>query len=184
MFRSRLCVVVVLLLAACTDGSVRSTTASTGPGVDLPSSADIPEGQREALADGQVTVQEYRSAFDEWTQCAAKDGGVVAPYNEDPATGLILYSTGSPIGAPDQPDLSSPEGRCYAQTFSWIDLVFQSSPAVLEHIKQQNLEVYRSEQRPCLLKNDIDAPEDVEIGSAEYGQLLQTFVDLTKRGKC
>ena len=55
---------------------------------------------------------------------------------------------------------------------------------MLEHIKQQNLEVYRSEQRPCLLKNDIDAPEDVEIGSAEYGQLLQTFVDLTKRGKC
>ena len=172
---------MTVVAAGCSDEAQRPASTAT---VSFPTGADLPAAQRDALADGEVTANEYASAFDAFVTCAKDAGGSVKLESSDPVSGVILYSTGSPIGSPREPNVSSVEGRCYDETFSWIDLVFQSSPAAVEQGLADELEHYQSEVRPCLVANAVEAPENVEIGSQAYGELLDQFVDLSNRGLC
>jgi hypothetical protein len=174
---------LVAALAACSGTSVPKVTDATGPSV--PPASALPAAQRAILADGKVTPAEYQLALAAFQDCVTKSGGRLRIESRDQASGAVTYATGSDIGTPDQPNLTTPEGKCYYEQFSRVEVVFTATdPTFLSSMKERARQQYSTKTRPCLVKNGITAPESVEPGSDQANSLDNKAADLVNQGKC
>ena len=135
--------------------------------VRVPAADALPPLQAAALADGAVTREEYAQGFAAFARCAEDRGDPLDVMGTDPSTGLVRYGTTQLLGVPGKP-AGGPQGRCYEETFSWIELVFQvSDPAVLEKGYAEQDALYAAEGAACLARNGIDAPSEVDTRTPE-----------------
>lgn len=180
-----------LLVAACVslcgcsnDGVGPPSEGSLASALSIPS--NIPTRQADALADGVVTVAEYSQAFQSFVTCADQSGHPIDGVRTDPVSGLITYGVpaGNLLGVPGEPD-SSPVGRCYEETFSWVELAFQvTDPAVIQQGIDQQDQAMADEGLACLMRNGFDPPLSVNV-QTEEGQLWESrYIELAVAGKC
>jgi hypothetical protein len=129
---------------ACSHGVSREAgQPNVVRGIGLPPSDKIPAGQREALADGKVTLREYTVAFERFRACAKERGGEMFLSSRNPATGQILWGANLDVGTAEAPDLEIPVGQCFAETFSWINRVFDlTDPAVLADADREEMMLF------------------------------------------
>jgi hypothetical protein len=174
------------LMGACSHGtSKEGGRPNAVRSVGLPPSDKIPTGQREALADGKVTLEEYTGAFERFKACAKERGGEVFESSRNPTTGLILYGTNLDIGTASAPNLTVPVGQCFAETFSWIDRVFDlTDPAVLADADREEMANFETYARPCLIANGITPPVSIKLFSPEFNDLRDRFAKLAQANKC
>lgn len=153
-------------------------------GVRVPAADALPPLQAAALADGAVTREEYAQGFAAFARCAEDRGDPLDVMGTDPSTGLVRYGTTQLLGVPGEP-AGGPQGRCYEETFSWIELVFQvSDPAVLEKGFAEQDALYAAEGAACLLRNGIDAPSEVDTRTPEGLEWLGRYTALASDQKC
>ena len=77
------------------------------------------QAQAEAMADGQVTEEEYRAGFNRYSDCMTAAGYPLAFVD---TTGTVIdYSN------PSEAVTSGEEGRCYALEFGQIDPAWQAA---------------------------------------------------------
>lgn len=166
-------------------GCASEKTDALTPAISIPALGQIPVGQRDVLADGYVTAIEYQAAFEDWRACSESAGGEVVIAERDTISGLILYGTRGAIGSPEAADRSTPEGACYADLFSWIDFVFQTTdPLVLDYINSNNVGQFNEEMRPCLEANGVSVAKEILPGTEEFGQLTAEWQKLQADGMC
>ena len=134
--------------------------------------------QQALLDDDVVTPEEYRRAFDTFRECVRQEGTDLQDVRADSQTGQIRYNS----RLVDSGRVES----CYEQEFMFVDIVFQSSPAVRTQQDTQFLQIWSAEVHPCLETNGIlGSPPtlqnaEIAIGSPEarwfeqYMRLLQT----------
>jgi hypothetical protein len=178
----------------CSCGSSDSTAAWP---IETPAS-EVPEEQREVIADGTVDPGEYRAAFDAFVGCADDGGGSISEGPTSPASGLISYQSPVPLtfpgaetywedadGNPVSLDLNvdSVENRCFAAHFAWVEAVYQTSPAVVS-AEQAELEAwFRQAVVPCL--NSIASPDSqLGIDTPVSEELMQEYADAIRGGVC
>lgn len=104
------------------------------------------EAQTEAMADGQVTNEEYRAAFTRYSECMTAAGHPLIGVND--AGTVITYSNS------DAAVTSGVEGKCYALEFGQIDPAWQIANEY-ESDTQVTL-------RACLQAEGITPGPDVE----------------------
>jgi hypothetical protein len=131
-------------------------------------------------------LEEYSTAFEKFRNCVERGGGTILSVRHDPSSGLISYGVGSDVGQPGKENLSSVEGRCYHDEFSWIEEVFQTTdPKVIAQLRQGTIDFFSTQVVPCLKKNGVEVPPPpVVIGSQPYVNAMTSFGDLVKAGKC
>lgn len=169
-----------LLAFGCSAGAPENGGASGNNSLAIPDELSGPES--EAFADGRITLEEYRAAFQSWVECAAVGGGVVEETASDAASGVIGFRTGAPIDSFDPP---SPERDCYLEHFDNIESYFMSTDAgALEYIRLSSLQDFRDRMEPCLRSNNVEIPDNLSPGTERYGVLLDEFVKLSSEGKC
>ena len=111
---------------AVSDAATHTLTISTDAGAryalwaSWAARAVLPEpsqAQAEAMADGQVTEDEYRAGFNRYSECMTEAGYPLA----------FVDTTGTVIGYsnPSEAVTSGEEGRCYALEFGQIDPAWQ-----------------------------------------------------------
>ncbi len=150
----------------------------------VPAADALPPLQAEALADGAVTREEYAQGFAAFARCADDRGDPLDVMGIDPSTGLVRYGTTQLLGVPGKPG-GGPQGGCYEETFSWIELVFQvSDPAVLEKGYADQDALYAAEGAACLARNGIDAPSEVDTRTPEGLEWLGRYAELASDQKC
>jgi hypothetical protein len=189
--RRRRLLVLALALAGLTGCAWPQSAPSTSQpatlaelGVRVPEADSLPPLQAKALADGAVTRQEYAQGFGAFARCAQDRGDPLDVMGTDPSTGLVRYGTTQLLGVPGEP-AGGPQGRCYEETFSWIELVFQvSDPAVLEKGYAEQDALYAAEGAPCLARNGIDAPSEVDTRTPEGLEWLGRYAELASDQKC
>lgn len=177
------CLMILVGVASCSSSpGARGRSQSQG----VTSDGSLSAYQRHVIDNRHtVSVAQYQAAFNAFSACVAKSGGRVQVLTRDATSGLITYETGGQLGTPDDPDIGTPEGRCYHEYFDEIEFVFQTTdPAVLQYEKQQNIETYNRDVRPCLLKNHKAAPSVVTPGTSQFGQLLSEYQTLKSEGRC
>ena len=182
--RRQLVLVLALVgLPGCT--GPQSSPSTSQPAVlaelGVPGAASLPPLQAAALADGAVTREEYAQGFEAFARCAEARGAPLDLRGTDASTGLIRYGTTDLLGVPGKA-AGTPQGICYEETFSWIELVFQmTDPAVLDQGKSEQDAQYAAEGAACLVRNGIDAPPKVDTrtpeGLAWYGRYTQLASD-------
>ena len=146
---------------------------------------NIPSAQRAALADGKVSLAEYQAAFAAWQQCVASGGGRLRVDSRDSQTGVIMYSAGSRLGTWAAPRADSPEARCYHEQFDYVEQTFMANnPEIQRRQRAEAVLNYQKFTRPCLLKNGISAPEQVQIDSAAFAQYVSQAAEFERSGKC
>jgi hypothetical protein len=176
---------VVLIATRGGCGAAAASTAEPTPAPTGVALADVAAAQRSALADGTVSRTEYQDAYAAFSQCVSAGGGRLEETDRDPVSGLVGYRTGASLGTPWEPQLGSVEGRCYHDTFDAIEYTFQiNDPAVRARQQEQQRALYRDQVRPCLVKNGIDAPEQSEPGTAEFGDWADRWSRLESAHKC
>jgi len=172
------------LAALCGCSSASGATATSPATPSSPTASAASADQAVALADGKVSAAEYAGAFAKFSQCATSGGGRVKVDARDPG-GYIHYEVGGILGPPEQPDATTVEGRCYHQYLDQIEVVFQTTnPGALSDIAQADRLVYKSTIYPCLKKNNVTAPADVNPDSAEGTALTEQWATLRREGKC
>jgi hypothetical protein len=145
---------------------------------------DLPSEQRGYLADGKVSAGEYAAAFGSFQRCVLQGGGRLEVVTRYPG-GLIDYRVGGRLGTPQQPVLSSVEGRCYHQFLDSVEYLFQTTdPGALSDIAQQQRQLYADKVYPCLIKNGVSAPPQVDPASAQGKALSKQWLALGQAGKC
>jgi len=115
--------VVAVVVAGC--GVPNSPGPASGPANPV-APESIPAPQRAALSDGKVTLAEYQAAYAEFMSCVRAGGGHLEEIGRD-ASGIITYRVGGRLGAPDKPNLTSVEGRCYHDNFDSVEVAFELS---------------------------------------------------------
>lgn len=182
--------VLALALAGLTGCGLPSALSPSQPsslaelGVRVPAPDALPPLQAAALADGAVTREEYAQAFAAFARCAEDRGDTVDVMGIDPSTGLIRYGTSQLLGVPGEP-AGGPQGACFEETFSWIELVFQvSDPAVLDKGYAEQDELYAEEGAPCLARNGINAPSEVDTRTPEGLDWFGRYTALASRQEC
>jgi len=177
-------VAVVSSCGSARDDAVGATKVISVPGVSLPT--NLPERQKEALADGAVTLAEYSQAFELFADCSQSAGAALGNVRTSPLSGLISYGVpaGNMLGVPGQAD-PSPVGQCYEELFSFIELVFQvTDPAVLQQgIDEQNQQ-FAIEGVPCLVKNGVEPPTSIDTSTQEGLDWMTEFAELAQAGRC
>jgi hypothetical protein len=149
----------------------------------VPEADSLPPLQAAALADGAVTREEYAQGFGAFARCAKDRGDPLDVMGTDPSTGLVRYGTHG-LGVPGKP-VGTPQGTCYEETFSWIELVFQvTDPAVLEKGYAEQDALYAAEGAACLARNGIDAPSEVDTRTPEGLAWLSRYTKLASEQKC
>ncbi|HYY12343.1 MAG TPA: hypothetical protein VE781_15505 [Kineosporiaceae bacterium] len=173
----------VLALAACS--SPAPSTVAPSPTVPAAVTAVMSAQQKAVLADGKVTLVEYQQSFDAFSRCVTAKNGRVRVTERDPASGAVRYETGADIGSPDQPHLDTIEGRCYAQEFARAEAVFVSTdPAYRASMRQRQVQDYLQKVRPCLVANNVAAPDTIEPASERAAALFDQWNKLVAQGKC
>lgn len=172
---------MLVAVAGCTSsaGPASSSAATSYP------TGTISAYQRSLLAKPPVTAADYEAAFTAFQKCADSGGGSVIVMSRDPVSGEITYETSGQIGTPENPDLTTPEGRCYHKYFDRVEIVFETTnPVALQEGIRQQVQIYDQSIRPCLLKNHETAPRSVTPGSQSFGQLMDAWSKLNAEGKC
>lgn len=156
-----------------------NAAASGGDGV--PTTEDAAGPQDQALSDGHVTLQEYQNAFNEFEECANKSTETVIHVETDPSSGLITYGIRSDLG-----QATTDANACLQKYFASVERVWQATdPGFLAASRQQAIDDYNQDLRPCLELNGITVPEqDPEPGTQEYGALVTAAAGLINAGKC
>ena len=150
----------------------------------VPAADALPPLQAAALADGAVTREEYAQGFAAFARCAEDRGDPLDVMGIDPSTGLIRYGTTGLVGVPGK-SVGTPQGTCFEETFSWIELVFQvTDPAVLEKGYAEQDALYAAEGAACLARNGIDAPSEVDTRTPEGLEWLGRYTALASDQKC
>jgi len=150
----------------------------------VPEAEALPPLQAVALADGVITREEYAKGFAAFARCAEDGGDPLVVGGIDPSTGLARYGTRELVGIPGEP-VPSVQGRCYDETFSWIELVFQvTDPAVLDSGYAYQDAQYAAEGAPCLARNGIDAPPEVDTRTPEGLEWHGRYSELASQQKC
>ena len=153
-------------------------------GVRIPEADSLPPLQAAALADGAVTRQEYAQAFQAFARCAKDRGDPLDVMGTDTSTGLIQYGTTGLLPVPGK-SAGTPQGMCYEETFSWIELVFQvTDPAVLDAGYAYQDALYASEGAACLVRNGIDPPSEVDTRTPEGLEWFNQYTKLASDQKC
>ncbi|CAN5533313.1 hypothetical protein BH20CHL7_BH20CHL7_12150 [soil metagenome] len=185
--RRRLLVLVLAFvgLTGC-DGLPSALSPSQPPelGVRVPAADALPPLQAAALADGVITREEYAQGFAAFARCAEDLGDPLHVMGTDASTGLVGYGATEELGIPGDP-ANTPQGRCYEETFSWIEVVFQvTDPAVLDSGYAYQDALYASEGVACLALNGIDAPSDVDTRTPEGLDWFGQYTALASQQKC
>lgn len=150
----------------------------------VPEADSLPPLQAAALADGAVTREEYAQGFEAFARCAEDRGDPLDVMGTDPSTGLVRYGTKELLGIPGEPAPTA-QGRCYEETFSWIELVFQlTDPAVLDKGYAEQDAQYAAEGAACLARNGIDAPSEVDTRTPEGLEWYGRYTKLASDQKC
>ena len=181
--RRSLLVALFLVAAGCSDNSfVNPSVTTASPG--LPSLDRVPEAQRKALADGKVTLDEYRKGFDAFAACLVRRGVPAGSITVDPRTGIIDYGVHERVGTPAQPTNNS-TGQCYDETFSYIEYVYQTTdPLVLQAGLDEEQALYDSKARACLARNGVEAGADEHVGTETFVALMNRWREFDQAGKC
>lgn len=162
--RSWVLIVAVALLAGCSsaDGSEESAGDSDGPlaGVDV---SDASDAQAAEISDGEVTVDEYRAAFQRYRECLSAAGFELV----DVEFSNPLYDYGVPNAAVEE----GAEEECYLSEFRYTDILWQTS----DHV-QDNSETARV-FRECLTERGIDPADSV---AEMEGQLEEAGIDASE----
>lgn len=166
-----------VLLVGCSSGGTKVHDELGG--VQLP--ATLAEGQKAVFDDGKVTTAEYQAAVHRFAECS---GSVVTLEPQNPATGMIAYSTGAVIGVPGA-EADSPAGQCYAEYLSWVELVWDlTDPAMVHEAEEATIDDFESYGRECLRNNGVSVPD----GRPTFGPQLirwgQQVSDLEAKGLC
>lgn len=180
---------LVVVLSGCA-AEVGASDATLVGGISLPNS--VPHAQQFAFVDDAVTRAEYETAFEGFTDCLAESEIFLSNVSIDQESGLVLYAVPNespgqdPIGTVDDPVLSTKAGRCFNDTFSWIELAFQVGDPVVRSIDERAaLASFDSNVRPCLIANSVDVPSPLPaVSSEEFGALLAAADELKSRGSC
>lgn len=176
---------LALAVAGCAwfgDQDLPAPSVLTQLGVPEPGS--LPPIQAAALADGAVTREEYAQAFQAFARCAEDRGDPLDVMGTDVSTGLVRYGTSEVLGIPGEA-AATPQGRCYEETFSWVELVFQlTDPTLLEQGKAEQDALYAAEGAACLVKNGLDAPAEVDTRTPEGLEWFDRYTDLAADQKC
>lgn len=166
---------MVVLQPSCSRDGV------TQRGFTIPNANDIPQAQREALADQRVTRAEYQLAFESFRACATTAGGRVELTEQEPVSGMIVFSSGADIF-----DEASPEGTCYAEYFSYVEMVFhRTDPAVLAYLALEDVRLFEELIVPCLEAAGVPVGEPRPApGTQEYNDLVRLAGELSEDGRC
>lgn len=186
--RQRLLVLALALVALTGCAGPQSAPSPSRPAVladlGVPGADSLPPLQAAALADGAVTREEYAQGFEAFARCAEGRGEPLDVMGTDPTTGLIRYGTTDLLGVPGKP-AGTPQGTCYEETFSWIELVFQvTDPAVLDRGNSEQNALYATEGAACLARNGIDAPSEVDTRTPEGHAWFDRYTELASNQKC
>lgn len=188
-----------VLLAAATAACGGSDDPRSAPvesnAFEVPEASEVAEEQRQYFDDGVVSVAEYHEAFGRFRQCAIDVGGVVSESSRDAVTGVIKYSSSSPLEASGaqtmdesgnvSPTPSSPVNDCYQRFFDLTELTFQlNDPAVQAAMPEEQLAIFGQVVEPCLTANGVEVPDDLEYGTPEYQDLSERFGELSSTGAC
>jgi hypothetical protein len=188
--RRRRLLVLALALVGLTGCAWPQSAPSASPPATLaelgvPEADSLPPLQAAALADGAVTREEYAQGFAAFARCAKDRGDPLDVMGTDPTTGLFRYGTTGLVGVPGKPVGTTPQGICYEETFSWIELVFQvTDPAVLEQGYSDQDAMYAAEGAACLVRNGIDAPSEVDTRTPEGLEWFGRYTRLASQQKC
>lgn len=189
----QLSVIVLVSLVACSGsesgragGDTNPVTLPGAPGLVLPGLDELPEAQRAAFEDGTVDTAEYTQAFERLQACANASGENVTLDRRDPVSGYIEYGINSVDGGGDPEDPNTPNGRCVADEWYWIELAWQlSDPTLLAQGRQADVDRYANELLPCLLANGVDAPASFDgVPTPESIALEDEWLRLYQAGKC
>jgi len=143
--------------------------------------SEISEAQVAKLADDKVTPQEYQDAFADFHQCIRDQGHEFYQLTTDPNTGEYNYHT-----------LMSSQtvvDNCYETHFKFVDMIYQSNPAITEKRQREFAQHWRNEIHPCLEENGITGSpvelqvDEIQIGSAEAA-FHDQFLMLLQSGAC
>lgn len=147
-------------------------------GSALTAASDIGTDQLDdPLADGVVTLDEYRAGFDAFVACVEEAGEVVEIYERDPASGAVVY------GTYDTPATTA----CYREHFLQIEMTFQlNDPTFLAVQAQREAESFEAFDRSCLesVGVSVPPPEVVAADAAIRNDLKGQAFDARSRGDC
>lgn len=173
---------LTLALSSCGQDAESSSPTAVFGEVDL---SEVQASQQEALADGEVTIDEYNEGYEAFRSCAEERGGTVETLGVDPASGLIAYSTATDIFDRDSSGELSVEGQCYSETFIAIEATFETTnPAAVAAAQQGIMDAFDLDVRPCLEANDVLIPDGLVVDSADWDQLTIEFSQLQQSGAC
>jgi hypothetical protein len=186
--RRRLLVLALALVGLTGCAGPQSAPSTSEPavlaGLRVPGADALPPLQAAALADGAITREEYAQGFEAFARCAEDRGDPLDVLGTDASTGLIRYGTTNLLGVPGKAAGTS-QGRCYEETFSWIELVFQvTDPAVLDKGNAEQDALYAAEGAACLVRNGVDAPSEVDTRTPEGLDWFGRYTELASRQKC
>ncbi len=173
------------LTGAVSDAGSNSDLVGTGDDLLERLESHFPDGmsrkQVEILSDDAVTLREYQDAFDIYHQCVRDGGYDFRNLKADPNTGEYNY------GIPTQADhVVEP---CYETHFKFVDMIFQSNPAITEQRNQQFAHQWQHQIHPCLEAHGIQGSptslrmDEMEVGSTDV-KLFEQFLVLLQAGEC
>lgn len=102
--------------------------------------------QREALADGEVTQDEYTEGFERFRACLRAEGYEL----RDVELVGVVWQAGIPAEAVD----SGVEGECYPREYKFVDMVWQTS-----HSEETTL---LEALRHCLRERGLGVPSTID----------------------
>lgn len=128
----------VLLLAGC----------AADPGAQPPGDLSGASSQvREALADGEVTFDEYAASYGAYSGCMAGEGFSLVEHAPD-RNGVFNFSV------PADAVTSGAEAKCYEPLFGPVDIAYQ--------VANENESAFADRLRACMASNDLRSGDTVD----------------------
>ena len=146
----------ILALAGCANSTALPRSEQPLWGISVPHNAPISSAQRDALADGAVTNDEYQASFRRFSACLSQGGFTVM--ENDAVNEVIQY--GVPAAAGKLND------TCYTKEFQWVDGVWQAS--------REDTSNQAKAYGVCLIEKGV-TPKKTE--EARYEQLQEAHID-------
>lgn len=172
---SGLALVLVVLSAACSNDS---NEVSERQAATVPADGNVPDEQRWAFDDGEVSRDEYERGFRQFESCADDRGVRLTTAEVDEQSGLIHYMY------PDDEAQAAVVEQCYAKHFVEIDAAFQTTDAdVLAASRAEGEQLWQT-ARACLESNGEDVPSAYDEWDPEVADGLMRYMELSNDGRC
>lgn len=164
MFKKILLGLCVLpILAGCSSVSqASSTNTPINNGPEHFSSYKPSEAQQKAIADNEITREEYDAGFRKFEACMEKGGNALA--GVEFINSVYEYS----YGADKDPKI---EAKCYGTNFAKIDMLWQTRPEVEEQSETSRADKW------CLRKHGI---EPAKTMAERQNQMINKNIDTMK----